>query len=291
MSITAVGLVVLSGILHALWNLLTKQSRDRLAFLWWVLLIGCGMYLVPTLRWGEVQGFTPAALPWAMAGGFCQAIYCLLLAAAYRHGDLSLVYPLSRGTAPIFIVLWATSFQGERVAPLGGLGIAAIVVGVYLMHLHCLTAEELLKPLRAWRDRATQLALLLGVSISLYHVIDNRGVELAPPFAYFYLMECFVLLFLSGFIVFLRSWAQLRAEVRANWRAIAFVAVFYFLTYLLILFALTEAQVSYVGPARNVSVVVATLFGVAILREPAATPRLLGSTLILSGLVLLAASP
>jgi len=108
LNLIALLLILISAVIHALWNFLTKQSRDKLSFIWWSMLAILFIYF-PLFLWYLRQSspFLNENWFWPILSGFFQAVYCALLALAYEQGDLSIIYPLSRGSAPVFITIGA----------------------------------------------------------------------------------------------------------------------------------------------------------------------------------------
>jgi drug/metabolite transporter (DMT)-like permease len=286
MSPLAILLILVATISHASWNYLTKRSCDRLAFLWWTGVAGSLLYL--PLVVGVALSWTPTAADWAGVGGGAaiRAAYFAALGTAYARGDLSLVYPLARGIAPLLVPPLAVLVLGERPSPLGWAGIAVIGLGVYVLHLPGFGGASLRAPLHALRSPHAGYALLTGGCTTLYSLVDawniRRGV---PPVLYAYLTIPVAALLLTPVVA--RQPARLVEESRAGWRAIVSVAVLMTGGYLLVLFALRLAPVSYVAPARELSIVVGTLLGLVALREPHGAPRLAGAGLIVAGVLLL----
>ncbi|MHB8873300.1 MAG: EamA family transporter, partial [Myxococcaceae bacterium] len=122
----ATGLLVVSAFTHAIWNLLAKRSRAPLASLWWTLAgsaLLCGAYLAARGQW---QWPSPPALRLLLVGGVAEAVYLYALTRAYACGELSLAYPISRGSAPLLVALWAALLWGERLPWGGYLGLALL---------------------------------------------------------------------------------------------------------------------------------------------------------------------
>jgi drug/metabolite transporter (DMT)-like permease len=279
-------LILAAALSHASWNLLTKRSPDRLVFLWWTGVAGTVLYL-PAVLW-VAPPWTLAAGDWAgVAGGAAlRAAYFAALGTAYGRGDLSLVYPLARGTAPLLVPPFAVLFLGERPSPAGWAGIATIGLGIYALHLPRLAGGSLLAPLRALRSGGAGYAVLTGCLTTAYSLVDawniRRGV---PPLLYAYLTIPLAALLLTPVVG--RRRTALAAQRRTGAWAIVTVAVLMTGGYLLVLLALRLAPVSYVAPARELSIVIGTLLGLVVLREPAPAPRLTGSGLIVLGVLLL----
>ena len=281
MQISLVLLLALAGLIHTTWNLLAKRSVDKQAFLWLALVAAMVIFAVPfaLLR----VPIPPAGWVCIVASGALEAVYYLLLGDAYETGDLSLVYPLSRGAAPLLVLIFALVFLGERVTGLGVAGILLTVAGVYVLHVRSVDRRGLLAPLAALRERASQLALLTGAIIAAYSVVDKVGVTYVPPEVYIYLIFGASAAYLAPYML-TRKRAALRKEWQVSRATVVVAAVLFVASYLLVLFALQGAQVSYVSAVRGIGVVFAAALGTLLLREPFAWMKLWGSLLIFAGI-------
>jgi drug/metabolite transporter (DMT)-like permease len=280
--IQVIGLLIFAGLLHSVGNLLSKRGRDAQAFLWLVLAAVALGGLVPFLLL-----YAPLpAIGWAYVvfSGALEALYYLLLGRAYQIGDFSLVYPLARGSAPLFATLLALVFYQERLAWVGVAGILLIVGGIYALHIPAFNRKGLLVPLRLLRRGVSRLALLIGLVIGSYTVVDQRGVTYTSPLLYIYLIFVVSSALLAPYMLWTRAPA-LGQELRLNAIRIIITAVFFLAAYLLVLFALRATQVGYVASVREVSVVFAALLGTLVLREPFGEKKILGSLLIFAGIV------
>lgn len=290
MRLEALLLILAASVLHATWNLLAKRSSDKLALFWWAMLVAL-VFCFPPLLWGRSWQLPTAGWKWAASSGLLQAVYCLLLGFAYHEGDLSIVYPLSRGVAPLLMVLWGAWLLGERFSWHGGIGILLVVLGVYILHLPALTLQALLEPFRRLRERSSQSALGVAILISLYQLLDKRGTAIWPPWLYACALYTCLFVWLSLLLPFVRSQAQMAAAWRMDWRYIVPVGLFLWLAYALILLAMRQVQLGYLGALRNVSIVFGALLGVWFLKEPFGRLRLLGAVLIAGGVVGIALRP
>src|SRR4051794_15970753 len=118
MDLPAILLLLVAGLTHSVWNLLAKGSHDKQVFLWLALLVALVVFAAP-FAWLVTPVAAPGWAVIALSGGL-EAVYFLLLGGAYQRGDLSLVYPLARGSAILFVAVGAGSLLGERASPLGG---------------------------------------------------------------------------------------------------------------------------------------------------------------------------
>jgi drug/metabolite transporter (DMT)-like permease len=285
----ALGLVLAAALLHATWNLALKRSAGKLVVSWLglpagVLLASPGLLLLP----GD---FEVSGAGWAciLATGVLHALYFLFLSEAYERGELSLVYPLARGSGPLLVGLLAPLLLGEALTPRGAAGIGLVVLGLFGMG----GRPEPKGPaqgrlLGAWRAPDVAMALLTGLTIAAYSLVDKVGVSLVHPYLYQVLMMGLAFVALTPYVV----WRQRPslATLQAEWRAVVFVGVLSFAAYQLVLFALRLAKVAYVVAAREVSIVFGAALGAALLGERHGARRLLAAAGIAAGTALIALS-
>ncbi len=284
MNETALVIVLASAFLHAGWNYLLKKSDRKIVFIWWFLLVSLIIYFpVFIYHYGKIT-IPPAGWLCIATTGLIHAAYFWFMGGAYQRGDLSLVYPLARGSGPLFVPLFAVIMLGEEISPLGGIGIMLIIGGIYCVHLRSFTQAAFLDPFRAHQSGASLWALSTGLAIAAYSLVDKVGVGLVSPPVYIYLM--FVITWLAitpGILIGERGW------LKTEWRrhpvsiiAVGFLSIF---TYLMILFALTMSKVSYVAAVREVSIALSAYFGIAHLGEKHGRQKLLGAVLITVGVI------
>ena len=291
MNLHAYLLVLVSAFMHAYWNYLLKRSGGSQAF-------------VGLSKVGEVVVFAPvfalyalrpaldygwALLPLAAVGAALTLANYAALALAYERGDLSLVYPVSRGGILLFLPPLGYLTFGERVDAVGGAALALILGGIVALQLPALTwrAAGALGPQLA-RSPATGYALLAALAAAGYTLWDKRAVRTLPPFTYFYAYTAGVAAGYAAFIVRRYGRAAVRREWGAHRAAILQVAVLNTVTYLLVLFALRAATSSYVVALRQLSIAFGVLLGWRLLGEELSGPRRLGVALLLAGCVLVA---
>ena len=289
MSGLALGIVLLAALFHAAWNFLAKNSRSKLAFIWWFLLIAAIGYLPMFLYFWREMTVTPAGWACIVATGILHALYFWFMGGAYERGDLSLVYPLFRGSGPLLVPILAVIFLQERLSATGISGIVLVVVGIYIIHLQSFTVDSFFEPLRAMRGSASVWALCTGGTIAGYSLVDKVGVGLVYPPVYIYLMFVISLLLLTPYVL-IQKRPALKAEWQAN-RALILINGFLVLfTYMMILFAFRLSKVSYVVAAREISIVFSALLGIYWLKEAHAPQKIAGSALIALGVVFIGLS-
>lgn len=281
MSLAAIGLVLLSAMLHAGWNTLAKQRRDILAFFWALTVASLVIYapIVALLMARELPD--SSVMPYLLGASLAQTVYYVALARAYTTGDLSLVYPVSRGTGVLLAPLLAVITLGERPAPIAWVGIALVVAGIVWIHVPMLRQSA---RHRSLSGIVSAPALLTGVAIAIYSTIDGAGVQHADPIVYLYFTYALIAVWMAPLALTRRE--SLQDELKQRWPVIVGgIAVFG--TYALILAALRLAPVSYVVPMRSVSIVIGAWLGVRMLGEPFGRTRIAACTVVAAGIVII----
>jgi uncharacterized membrane protein len=286
MSGLALGIVVLAAFLHASWNYLAKKSRNKLAFIWWAILFSVILFFPMFVFYWPSVIISTTGWVCIVATGVLHAFYFWFMGQAYERGDLSLVYPLSRGSGPLFVPILAVVLINEQLSITGVFGITLVIVGIFVIHLRTFSIESFLEPFRALRGGASLWALCTGGTIAGYSLVDKVGVIHVHPPVYIYLMFVISLLLLSPY-VFVKERADLRKEWEINKIQILIVGFLDLFTYLMILFALQISKVSYVAAAREVSIVFSALLGIMLLREKHASQKFAGAVFISLGVVLI----
>ena len=281
---TALIIVIASAFLHAGWNFLLKKSDRKIVFIWWFLLLSAIIYIPMFLYFLPEVSIPPEGWLCIVASGLIHGAYFWFMGGAYQRGDLSLVYPLARGSGPLFVPMLAMLLLGEEIAPLGGIGILFIIGGVYCVHLRSFSSSAFLEPFRALRGGASLWALFTGLAIAFYSLVDKVGVGLVYPPVYIYIMMLITWLVITPWVL-IRERHGLKSEWRRHKGAIAVVGFLSGFTYLMILFALTMSKVSYVAAVREVSIVLSAYFGIVYLGEKHERQKLLGAVFITLGVI------
>jgi drug/metabolite transporter (DMT)-like permease len=287
----ALVLVLIAAVLHASWNLIAKKSGGdhRFAFLgavatsvlwapaaWWF-----GAEELP--RWGATE--------WAFvsASAVVHVAYYLTLLRGYREADLTVVYPVARGSGPLVTVLAAVLLLGESLTWVSGLGVLAVCAGVFLIA----GGPAILRGTHGVEQRARIRAGLAwggatGALIAAYSVIDGYAVKvlLMGPVLFDYV--CNVLRIPLQAPLVWRERHTLRGIVREQWKAVLTVTVLGPLAYILVLYAVQMAPLSHVAPAREVSMLFAALIGGRLLGEGDRASRIAGACCIAAGVIALA---
>jgi uncharacterized membrane protein len=293
MTALATLMVLGSALMHATWNMLAKRSGHPLAFLWLVNSASMLIFL-PVFLWALFQyGLSSASLPYVVATGILHILYISFLSQAYRYGALSIAYPISRGTGVALVPIVAVPLLGEDISIVGLIGIGLVLLGIVGLHI-----REILGVFGADQARTTMsarmatnrgaiYALITGLMIAAYSLVDKVGVEHAHPLVYGYLIFVSMTVGLTPYIL-ANHRAEAIREFRANPFLVALGGLFVQGTYLIILAAMTIAPVSYIVPLREVSVLFGALLGTLFLRELMTPPRIVASLIITGGVVLIA---
>lgn len=282
-------MVLASALLHASWSVSIKGSRDPLGFnllQCWVALAAL-LAIAPLVDFGEL----PAPV-WALllATGLFHGLYFYWLSRAFELGDLSLVYPIARST-PAFLPLVAVPLFGERLSPGGLLGIGVVVTGIWLVYGGRISRARLREP----AARFAFLTLAATVGYSLCDAATMRrlaGADWTSPVPRALVFS--VLLSVANLLMFIplvlrrRSPASLLETAGAEFGRATLASLVSFASYTLILVALQTASVSYVVAVRQSSVLFAVALGMLLLGERPGRGRLLGATLTVAGVALIA---
>jgi drug/metabolite transporter (DMT)-like permease len=285
----ALSIVLFAALLHALWNYLTKTSRNKIAFNWWAILFSTIIFFPMFLYYWPMTNISAAGWGCIVATGIFHAFYFWFMGGAYQRGDLSLVYPLSRGSGPLFVPILAVLLLNEHLSASGAMGIAMVIAGIVGIHLRSFSIQSMREPFMAIRGGASLWALCTGGTIAGYSLVDKVGVSLVYPPVYIYLMFVISLLLLCPYVL-VKEREALKIEWRVNRGPILIGGFLVLFTYLMILFAFRLSKVSYVVAAREVSIVFSALFGIFWLKEGHARQKLAGAVLIALGVVFIGLS-
>jgi drug/metabolite transporter (DMT)-like permease len=279
----ALGLVLLAAGAHALWNLLAKTAEGGgSSFVWLASIFGAVILTPPAVVMVALSPPSAAALGFMAGSGVIHAVYFACLLRGYRDGDLSLVYPLARGTGPLLATAGAVLLLGERPGAVTLAGGAVVVLAILSL---AAPAVRVGAPGTGW-------ALATGLTIAVYTLWDKHAVDAldASPVVYFWATELGVALVLTPFVAGAAGGA--RAALATTWevdrRSALGVALLSGFAYILVLYALRLAPVSYVAPAREVSVLFGAALGVGVLGEGDPRRRLACAAAIVAGIALLA---
>ena len=281
MPLTALALLLTSAVLHVTWNLIIKQAGEKLIVTWWALLVGTIIF----------SPFLIFSLPlpnsiwlYGLASAVFECAYYGTLAYAYHRNDFSIVYPIARGTAPVFTATWAVLFLHEVLQPIGLAGLIGIVLGLIVVGTSVLRQKRNGAAIHA---SALIAPFVLAVCISGYSTIDGAASRLTAPLAYTIFIFALTTLMLTPIMLKRFSWPMMTAQWRISWKRMSVIGVLMVGAYMLVVTAFSLAQVAYVGAVREISIVLAALAGWLILGEAFGLRRTIGAALITIGVILI----
>lgn len=274
-------LVLLSAFLHASWNAIVKSDRDQLLSLALVLVAGM---LIALAALPFVPPPTGAAWRYLALSAVVHNTYQVLLLRSYAHGDLSHVYPIARGIAPLLVAGASGRLVGEHLAAGELAGVALLSLGIL-----SLTFGDGLPRGSAWRP--TVLALLTGLAIAAYTVLDGLGARRAgSAFGYIAWLNVLQGPWMMLVAIQRRGRALLPTLARGWWRGMG-GGVIATLGYGIVIWALGRGAIAHVAALRESSVLFAALMGMLLLNESFGVRRVLASTVVVAGLVLMNVTP
>jgi drug/metabolite transporter (DMT)-like permease len=287
MSLVSLALVVLAAFIHAAWNLLSKRAADAgPTFVFAYNMFACIIYL-PWMIWVLVYGELNWSLPVAgclFLSACIHLAYSLCLQRGYQVADLSVVYPIARGTGPMLSSIGAFILLRETPTAQGIVGLLAVVAGI-----GCITTQGDLSAFRQPRGLdGVRWGTATGSLIASYTVVDGYGVKVLGihPVVLDWLSN--LLRFFLLVPVVMRDWPGAKKRMQGHWWLAVGVGALAPLSYILVLSAIEMgAPLSLVAPAREMSMMVGAMFGMLILGERVTAWRVTGCAILIGGVVLL----
>jgi drug/metabolite transporter (DMT)-like permease len=281
MPILAIALLLVSAVLHALWNILLKQSTEKYVAMGWQVIIG-GILSVAVLFF---TGLPPRSM-WifVLISMTLETIYFVLLSLAYSNHDFSLVYPVARGAAPALVVLWSFLFLREIPSVGGFIGIATIICGLVVIGATSYCQPHEGKP----KFKGITTALSIALVISMYTMIDGFAVKHGQVLPYGLSMFMLVPVLTTPVIVQHYGRDHFIEALQKQPGRLILVGVLGVIAYLFALFAYSMAPVNYSEAIREVSVVLGAFAGWQFLGEKLGKIRVLGAAVIFAGILMIA---
>jgi drug/metabolite transporter (DMT)-like permease len=281
----ALALVLASAVTHAIWNYFAKRADGGgIALVWLFSTLAVFIYLPLAISIWVNEHRSLGLVELAAIGGTCllHIAYYFLLQRGYQAGDLSLVYPIARGSGPILASLGAVLLLNERPTPLVIMGTGLVTLSVF-----ALTGN----PISAFRSdsaRAIGYGLLIGLIIAAYTLWDKRAVSdlLIPPLFLTWASNIFRAAALAPYA--LRHRGSVGAVWRNHRRETIGIGILDSLSYILFLIALQFSDVSVLSPLRQTSILIGAFLGLRLLSEEAGRRRLIAASVILTGVLALA---
>lgn len=280
-------LIVISALMHALWNLLVKRSRHKSVFIWWMFAVSGGLFsLIIPLRKETFLLPDFHALLMVSIAAVCFVLYHLFTGRAYRGGDLSVVYPLCQ-TSMMYVPVWGICLLDERLSLQGVCGILLILFGTYSIQLQRMSFSEMIRPFRNLKSPSVRDALSAGFIYSIGSVAEKSGVRNYSPLYFTYILVL-MMLFLMSFNMFRPKYrALIGPELRENWALILCSGPVIVASFLTFRYGLNLSRVSYAVPVRQVSIVIGVMIGILFLKESFGRIRIVSALIILAGAALI----
>lgn len=277
MDITVFLAVLAAAVMHASWNVLVKLRLDRFLLLSLIqAMMGLmGLAMLAVFPWPSA-----ASIPYAIASGLIHLGYFLFLLRSYRTGDLSQVYPISRGAAPLLTLAITWALMHEDVTGAGALGVAVLVLGIWVIGL---------LGQRGLRMDGLTLFFAIGTSvfIAAYTIVDGIGGRLSGnPSAYAGMVFAFDGAFVTIAALLIRGPGLVR-ELAPHWKIGVSGAALSGGAYWIAIWAMTQAPIASVAALRETSILVVMLLSMRVLKETVTLPRLAGAVLIVAGAMLI----
>jgi uncharacterized membrane protein len=279
MNTAAFSLVVFSAVMHATWNFYAKKAvANKICMLWVGWMIAGALTFPFALITTDFSGVSWEWIPLIILTGLVHAAYLITLGHSYSIGEMSLIYPISRGFAIMLTVCIVLSVGMDSISPRGAAGILMLASGIVLVAIKRFHDLE--------KRAAMKAALLVGCCTSGYSIIDKISISYIPPT--FYISIMFVT---TGIMLLPLIRGRLKAQAimvikhhKLYSSAIGLVSM---CTYLLVLFAMQTSPTSYVVALREISIVFGSILGMWILKEESNKRKLIGIIVILLGAVII----
>jgi len=286
MSLLAISIIIVSAVMHATWNYLAKRSQGGFAFVWLYILMSSIIYAPIVVVVFLIQPFSFGWMHLFMiiASAIIHLIYSLILQKGYQKGDLSLVYPIARGTGPLIVAVMALFLFDEQLTWIGVTGISLIILGVFVITggLHIFKKGD--------TSTSVYYGLIIGVAIASYTLLDKSAVSVfaVSPLLLNYGGIVTQVLMLTPFAR--RNWKEVRASWKHHRKEAIGVGFLFPLAYLLILMTMTFTPVSYVAPVREVSILIGAIMGAYLPKEGFGPRRIVAAVMMIIGISCVAIS-
>lgn len=297
---TAVFLLVLgSALCHAGWNFAARKVSGDFVVFWISLWIGC-LFLLPIavgalVKIGLSEAIRADGIPYIIATGLIHAVYFILLGISYKHGEISMVYPIARGSGVGLTAIFASLIFAEKISPLGTFGIALISFSILSMGFSLYTRTgykyeyvdrfyNVYSSNSASKTKPLISALCLGVTISGYSLVDKVGVVYVNPIIYIWLLFFITAIIMTPFILMQYN-KTIISTYRTQFKFSLIIGLGSIIAYLMILFAFTIGPISYIVAVREFAVVFGALAGLIFLKEKFSIIKILAIIGITIGMI------
>jgi len=281
MTISILLIILSAAVFHSVWNIISKKSAHNETLLW-LQMAAASLVLTPFIL--HKYSLPPAkAFPTLLASGVLQTFYYLLLAKCYQIGNLSIVYPFVRGSAPVFVCLLSFLLGIEHLSFPIVISLLLTVFGIYVVNMPVLSLKSLSAPVRTLiQDKSTRLSLLIGMIIAVYTLVDKQNVKYCDPLLVYYIICVIPCMLLAPYII---RKGEIKTEMKGRGiLKVCAVSLFTFLAYFLVLTAMSKTDASYVSSIREISVVFVTVYQSLQNKDHNWAPKVFGSAIIFAGI-------
>lgn len=272
--------------MHSGWNYMAKRSQDQGIFLWLAITAGAIIYAPAFFILLPHNPVSGKGWIFIAASAVIHVFYFVFLGGALSRGHLSFVYPLARGIGPLFVLVLSYGFMGEIPNIAGGVGVFLVIAGVALLGTQGQTISGIMRTLRRRRlSSGALLALLTGLTIGIYSVIDKGGVSHVNPLMYMWLWVVGSVFLMAPY--HLRSHTRVLLVVKTEYLWVMVAGILLFGAYTMVLAAMNLTIVTYAAAMRETSILIATLYGAVLLKERVSRARMAGILILLLGVALI----
>ncbi|MFY0598338.1 MAG: EamA family transporter [Cyclobacteriaceae bacterium] len=282
MDILPLALVLVSTLTHAYWNYLIKSSRNKHIFTALSKLSEVIIFLIPAVYFLINSEFQIGFIWLVVVAATITFLNYFFLASAYKHGELSLVYPISRSST-IFLPILAFYFIDEKIDEVGATAVLLILLGTFVMHMETQSRGGMRAALRKIKNVGSLYAVLAALTVAGYTLWDKISISKMQPFLYFYMYTFIVAIIYNAFTFMKFDKTEIKREWNINRYKVVQVGFFNSITYIMILIALTMSKVTYVGGLRQLSIVAGAFLGYKLLGEKMSLPKIVGILISLVG--------
>ena len=267
-------MVLVAAACHATWNALMKSSADAMIQMMVINVVGGLVGLVMVLIFGLPER---DSWPFLIASVIVHQCYYAMLILGYRHGDLSDVYPIARGIAPLLVAGGAFIYVGEALTPGEIAAVCLVSAGILSLGLT--------RQWSAGSKRALMYALLTGFTIAVYTIIDGMGARRAGNvLAYIGLLFALEAMPITAFVLLVRR-GRVKESIKPIWRTGLVAGTLAICAYGIVIWAMSTSYLTFVSALRETSVVLAALIGAFVLKEPFGARRLIGAGVVVGGVI------
>jgi len=279
MTITVFLAVILAALLHAIWNAMVKSGSDKHASMTAIVLghLPIAILILPFAPQPEL-----ASIPWIVGSLVIHLGYQLFLVSAYRIGELTQVYPIARGFAPLVVSLVSVLFLGEILSTMQTAAIILISIGITSISLvHRADGK--------WNNQAVIMALITGCFIASYSLIDGVGARVADTaLGYWTWAAIGNAVVFSLWTAFTQPQVFKQIHIDKNLQKVGLLGgTASYLAYGIVIWGFTQAPIALVTALRETSIIFAVLIGVVVLKERLSLAKVISTAITISGMILL----